>query len=101
MHMREQKADRIASKISSYQQDSICGTWEFLADVLTKGGIAKFRKANPSSQDVGIKKSEWAENIGRHLNIRDNRSPSFHYMIKALDIRRNAFLGQLTESGEK
>lgn len=37
-------ADRISSKYSSYKQDSICGTWECLADMLTKGGIAKFRK---------------------------------------------------------
>ena len=94
-------ADRIASKISSYQQDSICGTWEFLADILTKGGIAKFRKMTPSPQDVGMKTSEWAENIGCHMNIRNNCSPSFRYMIDALDRRRNTISSQLVGSGEK
>ncbi len=83
-------ADRIASKLPNYQQDSICGTWEFLADILTKGGIGKFRKDNPSAHDVGIKKAEWAKNIGKHLDIRENKSPSFQHMLNALDQRRNA-----------
>lgn len=81
-------ADRIASKHSGYMQDSICGTWEYLADMLTKGGISKFRKKNPTAYDVGRCKSEWAENIGRQMNIRNNVSPSFQEFIEELDKRR-------------
>lgn len=69
-------------------QDSICGTWEYLADMLTKGGISKFRKKNPTAYDVGRCKSEWAENIGRQMNIRNNVSPSFQEFIEELDKRR-------------
>lgn len=81
-------ADRIASKYSGYKQDSICGTWEYLADMLTKGGISKFRKKNPTVYDVGRSKSEWAENIGRYMSIRSNVSPSFQNFINELDKRR-------------
>ena len=81
-------ADRISSKLPNYQQDSICGTWETLADIITKGGIGKFKKKNPTPQDVGCRKSEWAEAVGAHLNIRENASPSFQEMLRALDERR-------------
>lgn len=79
--------DRIASKHSNYKPDNICGTWEFLADMLTQGGIGQFRKQNPTVFDIGRCKSEWAENIGRHFDIRSNTSPSFQYFISNLDMR--------------
>lgn len=79
--------DRIASKHSNYVQDSICGTWEFLADILTRGGIGQFRKQNPTVFDVGKCKSEWAENIGKYFDIEQNSSPSFQYFISNLDKR--------------
>ncbi len=82
-------SDRIASKHSGYVQDSICGTWEYLADMLTKGGMGKFRKKNPTAFDVGRCKSEWAERIGRQMNIRNNHSPSFQNFIRELDKRRD------------
>ncbi|CUX34537.1 DUF4276 family protein [Clostridium sp. C105KSO13] len=81
-------SDRIASKHSGYKQDSICGTWEYLADMITKGGISRFQKMNPTAFDVGRCKSEWAENIGRQMNIRRNSSPSFQSFINELDIRK-------------
>lgn len=81
-------ADRISSKYSSYKQDSICGTWECLADMLTKGGIAKFRKKNPTAFDVGRCKSEWAKKIGQQMNLRENTSPSFQKFLHELDKRR-------------
>lgn len=84
-------ADRIATKSTGYVQDSICGTWEILADVLTKGGISSFRKKNPSSVDVGRSKSEWANNIGCRMNIRCNNSPSFQRFLQELDKRRELF----------
>ena len=79
--------DRISSKHSNYMQDSICGTWEVLADILTKDGIGQFKKENPTFVEVGKRKSEWAERIGFYLNIKDNISPSFRYFIDELDIR--------------
>lgn len=81
-------ADRISSKYSSYKQDSICGTWECLADMLTKGGIANFRKKNPTAFDIGRCKSEWAEKIGQQMNLRENTSPSFQKFLQELDRRR-------------
>lgn len=86
-------ADRISSKYSSYKQDSICGTWECLADMLTKGGIAKFRKKNPTAFDVGRCKSEWAEKIGRQMELRKNVSPSFQKFLYELDKRRDICFG--------
>ena len=81
-------AARISTKLLNYQQDSICGTWEILAEITTKGGMNAFRKKNPTSRDIGWRKSEWAEKIGKHLNIRRNVSPSFQRMVHALDARR-------------
>lgn len=86
-------ADRISSKYSSYKQDSICGTWECLADMLTKGGIAKFRKKNPTAFGVGRCKSEWAEKIGREMELRKNVSPSFQKFLYELDKRRDICFG--------
>ena len=83
--------DRIATKHSQYKQDEIRveGTWEFLADMLTKNGFQRFKKDNPSCSDIGKNKSEWMELIGKHLNIRKNVSPSFNYFINELDTRIN------------
>ena len=78
---------RIEAKYNNYRQDSICGTWEFLADMLTKSGLSKFKKDNPTTMDVGKCKSEWAENIGNYLEIRANNSPSFNCFIGELDKR--------------
>ncbi|MDR0381278.1 MAG: DUF4276 family protein [Oscillospiraceae bacterium] len=80
-------SDRIASKHPNYRQDSICGTWEFLADMLTKRGIGVFRKNNPSPHDIGQCKREWAEKIGARLTIRGNASPSFQVFLSELDKR--------------
>ena len=85
-------ADRIASKHATYRQDSICGTWEVLADILTRNGFGVFQKQNSTPYDVGRCKIEWVENIGKHLDLRKNASPSFLRFIAELDFRRNAAL---------
>ncbi|MDR1736428.1 MAG: DUF4276 family protein, partial [Oscillospiraceae bacterium] len=84
-----QHYDRILSKHAQYTQDEIRkgGTWEFLAEMLTKNGFKHFKRINPTSADVGRVKSEWAERIGAHLDIRGNVSPSFQYFIGELDKR--------------
>lgn len=67
--------------LRTYMQDSICGTWEFLADVIYPGGIAKIKKEGLSYMEIGKLKSEWAKNIGFYMNLDLNQSPSFNYFI--------------------
>ena len=62
---------------SSYQNDSICGTWEKLADMIYKGGaVALKKKGYP---EMGELKSEWAREISQYMNVEANNSPSFAY----------------------
>lgn len=65
----------------TYQQDSICGTWEKLADIIYPGGSAKMKKDYPSYAGIGRTKMEWAINIGSEMNLNKNASPSFNYFI--------------------
>lgn len=61
--------------LNLYQQDSICGTWELLADVVYPGGTAAIRKAGWPLP--GQLKHVWAERIGPLLDVENNQSPSF------------------------
>ncbi len=63
--------------LGSYENDSICGTWELLANAVVKGGASGLK--NKGSQAVGREKSVWAEKITPHMNVDDNVSPSFCY----------------------
>lgn len=72
------------SVIHNYLQDSICDTWETLADAVYPGGRNKLLKNCTSYREIGKIKSEWAKNIGGYLNIKDNKSPSFNYMINEI-----------------
>lgn len=67
--------------LNSYVQDSICGTWEVLADAVYPGGLAKFRKDCPTYMERGAYKSEWARRIGTHMGLAGNASPSFRHFI--------------------
>lgn len=61
--------------LDRYHQDSICGTWEILADAIYPGGVAAINKEGwPLPGQV---KSEWAEKIGPLLDPERNVSPSF------------------------
>lgn len=61
--------------LNGYQQDSVCGTWELLADAVYPGGSAAIQKAGwPLPGQV---KHEWVEQIGPRLDIDNNVSPSF------------------------
>lgn len=68
-------------QLHSYVQDSICGTWEVLADVVYPGGVSKLKKECPTYIEIGKCKSEWAQKIGSHMNLEHNNSPSFNYFI--------------------
>ena len=61
--------------LNGYQQDSICGTWELLADAVHKGGAKALKKQGWPAP--GRAKCEWAERIGPHIDIEANQSKSF------------------------
>ena len=61
--------------LRKYRQDSICGTWELLADAIHKGGAAGLKKEGWPAP--GRAKCEWAKKISPHVDIDANRSPSF------------------------
>lgn len=67
----------IGNVLNSYQNDSICGTWELLADAVFAGG-AKALQSQPWYV-IGKEKSTWAEKITPFMNINKNKSPSFSY----------------------
>ena len=75
------------SKYKEYVQDSICGTWELLADIVFKGGLKRLKKECPTYREIGRYKAEWAEQIGTHIDLSNNKSPSFRYFISALRAR--------------
>ena len=61
--------------INRYEQDSVCATWEVLADAVYPGGSAAVKKAGwPLPGQI---KHEWAEKIGPLLSPDRNVSPSF------------------------
>lgn len=63
------------SVLKAYVNDSICGTWETLADAIYIGG-SKSLQAQPW-YTVGQMKSIWAEKIAPHMDVSANMSPSF------------------------
>ncbi|MCL2790815.1 MAG: DUF4276 family protein [Desulfobulbus sp.] len=61
--------------LDRYQQDSICGTWELLADAIYPGGQAAIQKAGwPLPGQI---KHEWAVRIGPYMDVEVNASYSF------------------------
>ena len=61
--------------LGHYLQDSVCGTWEVLADAVHPGGAAAIHKAGWPLP--GKLKHDWAERIGPKMDIEQNSSPSF------------------------
>ncbi len=61
--------------LNGYTQDSICGTWEILADAVYPGGSQKLKQLG--WPHIGKFKCEWANNIAPHINVEINRSKSF------------------------
>lgn len=61
--------------LDRYVQDSVCNTWELLADAVRVGGAAAIKKAGwPLPGQI---KHEWAEKIGPFMRTDQNASPSF------------------------
>ena len=63
-----------ADVLDRYVQDSVCNTWELLADAIYPGGSAAIKKAGWPLP--GRIKYEWAEKIGPLLEPDSNVSPS-------------------------
>ena len=63
--------------LNRYQNDSICGTWELLADAVFSGGSSALK--NRGWQAAGREKFVWAEKIAPEMNVDKNASPSFCY----------------------
>jgi len=61
--------------LDHYVQDSVCGTWELVADAIHPSGSHAIRQAGwPLPGQI---KHEWADRIGPLLDPETNLSPSF------------------------
>ncbi|MBL4693387.1 MAG: hypothetical protein JKY92_08685 [Magnetovibrio sp.] len=68
--------------LNNYVNDSICGTWECLADAIFPGGAQSLLKKG--GQATGTEKSEWSKRISPHMDVENNASPSFRYFKEKL-----------------
>ena len=73
--------------LQGYIQDSICGTWEKLADAVYPGGVARMKKECPTFVEIGRQKSEWAKRIGLFMELDRNRSQSFQSFLNEIQKR--------------
>lgn len=71
-----------ADVLGAYVQDSICGTWEVLADAVYRGGATAL--SAKGWQTVGLEKSRWAESIAPLMDVDANNSPSFQYFCRKM-----------------
>ena len=63
------------SVLNNYAQDSICGTWEVLANIVHPGGSKQLGRLG--WPHIGKAKYCWATNIASQMNVDRNQSPSF------------------------
>ena len=68
--------------LSGYKCDSICGTWELLADAVVRGGSTALEKRGWQAE--GREKSNWATRIALLMDVEKNASPSFCYFREKL-----------------
>ena len=68
--------------LNGYINDSICGTWELLADAVFPGGSGALKKKGWRA--VGREKSVWATKIAPRMDVENNDSPSFRYFREKL-----------------
>ena len=65
------------SILQQYENDSICGTWELLANAVYPGGALELSKKGAGA--IGMAKYKWAEEVCPYMNQDNNASPSFNY----------------------
>lgn len=68
--------------LSDYVNDSICGTWELLADAVSPGGSQSLSAKGWVA--IGAEKSLWSEKITPHMDVENNLSPSFCHFRRKL-----------------
>jgi len=68
--------------LQDYVQDSICGTWETLADAVHPGGRAELQRQ--PWYVIGQQKSVWARSISPFMNVNENASPSFNHLCTTI-----------------
>lgn len=69
--------DARSGVLNRYENDSICGTWELMADAVYVGGSRRLKELGWGA--VGREKSSWAEKITPYMDVEKNASPSFQY----------------------
>ena len=62
------------SILNNYVQDSVCGTWEVLADAVHHGGSQPLKVG---FQVAGKAKCDWAKEIAPYMDVDKNKSKSF------------------------
>ena len=68
--------------LKAYKNDSVCGTWECLANAVYRGGEKALSKKG--WQGIGREKWIWAEKIAPRMDVESNKSPSFRYFKNTL-----------------
>ena len=61
--------------LNGYDQDSVCGTWEVLADAIHPGGSSHLKALG--YPPAGMAKCEWAGKVAPHMDVDSNQSKSF------------------------
>ncbi len=74
--------DADLERLSEYEQDSICGTWEVLCDVVLKEQSPRIKRIGYPA--IGQYKATWAEKISKYMVPGNNVSPSFKKFELAL-----------------
>ena len=74
--------------LNGYVNDSICGTWELLADAVVRGGSNALGKRGWHA--VGREKSNWATKIAPLMDVEKNASPSFRYFKEKMQVLSEA-----------
>ena len=67
--------------LDSYEQDSVCGTWEVLCRAISENADKLIDIGYPA---IGHYKARWAEEISRFMQPENNISPSFKNFKMAL-----------------
>jgi hypothetical protein len=80
--------------LDAYTQDSICGTWDVLADAVYPGGAEPLKKRG--FPHTGQAKCEWAEQIAPHMDVDANKSRSFNVFKQAFEKLANLGIEELT-----
>ena len=68
--------------LERYRQDSICETWELLADAICPERIIGLKRMGYPV--IGRRKSEWARRIGALIDMEHNASPSFNHFLRQI-----------------